>query len=85
METSACPGKVSEKKLPSLLHFSLFVFHPYRDTTDLSGDFPGGPMVRNPPSNAGDAGSIPGRGTRIPHAAGQPSSRATTTELARLN
>ena len=34
-------------------------------------DFPGGPVVKNLPSNAGDAGSIPGRGTRIPHAAEQ--------------
>ena len=34
-------------------------------------DFPGGPVVKNPPYNAGDAGSIPGRGTKIPHAAGQ--------------
>ena len=36
-------------------------------TEDL-GDFPGGPVVKNPPSNAGDGGSIPGRGTKIPHA-----------------
>ena len=85
METSASPGKVLEKKPPSLLHFSLFVFHPYRNKIDLSGDFPGGPMVKNPPANAGDVGSIPGRGTRIPHAVGQPSSCATTTELVRLN
>ena len=34
-------------------------------------DFPGGPVVTNPPSNAGDLGSIPGQGTKIPHAAGQ--------------
>ena len=34
-------------------------------------DFPGGPVVKNPHSNAGDAGSIPGRGTKIPHAVGQ--------------
>ena len=34
-------------------------------------DFPGGLVVKNPPSNAGDAGSIPGWGTRIPHATGQ--------------
>ena len=27
-------------------------------------------MVKNLPSNAGDAGSIPGQGTKIPHAAG---------------
>ena len=24
------------------------------------GDFPGGPVVKNPPSNAGDVGSSPG-------------------------
>ena len=34
-------------------------------------DFPGGPVVKNPPSNAGDTGSIPGWGTKIPHATGQ--------------
>ena len=26
------------------------------------GDFPGGTMVKNPPANAGDMGSIPGPG-----------------------
>ena len=31
-------------------------------------DFPGGPVVKNPPCNAGDAGLIPGGGTKIPHA-----------------
>ena len=35
-------------------------------------------MVKNPPSNAGDAGSIPGQGTKIPHAAGQLSLHAAT-------
>ena len=33
-------------------------------------DFPGGPVVKNLPSNAGHAGSIPFRGTKIPHAMG---------------
>ena len=28
-------------------------------------DFPGGPVVKNLPSNAGDAGLIPDRGTKI--------------------
>ena len=42
-------------------------------------------MVKNPPSSAGDAGSIPGQRTKIPHAAGQLSPCAATTELARLN
>ena len=35
-------------------------------------------MVKNMPSNAGDVGSLPGRGTKIPHNAGQLSPRATT-------
>ena len=48
-------------------------------------DFPGGPVVKNPPSNAGDTGSIPGRGTKIPHAAGQLSPHATTREPAHHN
>ena len=38
-------------------------------------------MVKNPPSDVGDAGSIPGGGTKIPLAGGQLSPRATTTEL----
>ena len=42
----------------------------------LAQDFPGGPVVKNPPSNAGDASSSPGLGTKIPHAAGQLSPRA---------
>ena len=48
-------------------------------------DFPGGPVVKNLSSNAGVAGSIPGRGTIIPHSAGQLSPRAATAELAHLN
>ena len=39
-------------------------------------DFPGGPVVKNPPSNAGGVGSILGQGTKIPHAAGQLNPRA---------
>ena len=41
---------------------------------------PGGPAVKEPPSNAGDMGLTPGRGTKIPYAAGQPNLCATTTE-----
>ena len=47
-------------------------------TRDLRGfkkltseDFPGGPVVKNPPCNAGDVGSIPGQRTKIPHAVKQ--------------
>ena len=42
-------------------------------------------MVRNPSCNAGDAGSIPGQGTKIPHAAGQISLCAATTDPACRN
>ena len=34
----------------------------------ILGDFPGGPIIKNPPCNAGDAGSTPGQGARISHA-----------------
>ena len=43
-------------------------------------NFPGGPVIKNLPSNARDAGSIPGQGTKIPHASEQPS--AATPEAA---
>ena len=33
--------------------------------------FLNGPVVKNLPSNAGDVGSIPGQGMRIPHATEQ--------------
>ena len=33
--------------------------------------FPGGPVVENPPANAGDVGLIPGLGTKIIHATRQ--------------
>ena len=34
-------------------------------------DFPGRPVVKNPPCNAGDSGLIPGQGTKVTHATGQ--------------
>ena len=48
-------------------------------------NFPGAPVVKNPPYNARDPGSIPVQGTKFPHAVGQLSPHATTTELAHLN
>ena len=42
-------------------------------------DFPGHPVGKTLPSNAG---SIPGQGTKIPHATGQLSPHATATECA---
>ena len=46
----------------------------------LNKDFTGGPVIENPPFNAGDTGSIPGQGTKIPHAMGQPSPCSATRE-----
>ena len=37
-------------------------------------------MVENPPSNAGDTNLVSGWGTKIPHAVGNLSPRAATTE-----
>ena len=31
------------------------------------GVFPGSPVVKTSPSNAGGEGSVPGQGTKIPH------------------
>ena len=42
-----------------------------KSTNNKCWDFPGGPVVKNLPSNAGDTGSIPGRGTKIPRTVGQ--------------
>ena len=44
-------------------------------------DFPGGPVVKNPPANAGGQGFDPWSG-KMPHAAEQLSPCATTTEPA---
>ena len=41
-------------------------------------DFLGGPLAKNPPSNARDTGSIPGPRTEIPHAMRQLSPHTAT-------
>ena len=47
---------------------------------NCSQDFPVGPMVKNPHSSVGNAGSIPGLGSKIQYVSGQLSPRDTTTE-----
>ena len=37
-------------------------------------------MAKNPPRNTKDVGSIPGQGTKLPHAPGQLGSSTATTE-----
>ena len=49
-----------------------------KDVRKISGTC-GGPVVKNLPSNAGDA--ILGQGTKIPHAMGQLSLCITTREM----
>ena len=55
-------------------------YPPHTSQNGHHWDFPGGPVVKNLPYNAGHAGPIPGQGTKIPHAVGQLSPCATTTE-----
>ena len=43
-------------------------------------DFPGGSVLKNPPCSAGNTGSIPGWGTKIPHSAEQLSPHTAITE-----
>ena len=69
---------------PQFQGIYILVKEKYTYETDTR-DFPAGPAVKNLPYNAGDVRSIPGQGTKIPHAAGQLSLCATTTEPARLS
>ena len=46
----------------------------------FSRDIPGGPVIKNLPCNAWDAGLIPGWGTKMPRAAEQLSPTATPGE-----
>ena len=42
-------------------------------------------MVQNPPSKAGDEGSLPGPGMKIPHSTGQLNPYITTAEAKHCN
>ena len=73
---SAEPLKIKGNKEQIRIPFNcivLFHFPHFRDSgfsKPMPRDFPGGPVVKSLPYNAGDAGSIPGQGTKIPHATG---------------
>ena len=56
---------------PKLSTIEPFPIVIQNSSSNLAGTFPGGPAVKNPPCNAGNMGSIPGRGTKIPHAVEQ--------------
>ena len=52
-------------------------FVNFLEKSSRIGGFPGGPVVKNPPSSAKDTGSVSGWGTKIPHDAGQLSTQST--------
>ena len=52
---------------------------------EQQGDFPGGPVVKNPPCNTGDSSSILGWGAKIPCAKEHLNPRAATMEPACYN
>ena len=62
------------KSIPMLKFIELFIKKLFFFFFSPVGDFLGGPVVRNPPCKAGDTGSIPGQGTKIPHVAEELSS-----------
>ena len=60
METAGKPGKAVEWGT---------IEEKETSTQDESRDRPSGLVVKNPPCNAGDRGSVPSQGTKIPHVA----------------
>ena len=68
--------------LPAL-HYFLKIFFDNMDHQELCRDFSGDPVVKNLLSNAGNADSIPGWGTKIPYSAGQLSLHTATRESPR--
>ena len=61
-------------------HRDLFCIYGLKRLEDSDKDFPGDPVIKNPPSNAEGTGSVPGRGTKIPRALQQLSPSATARE-----
>ena len=51
----------------------------------MNREFPGSPVVKNSPPDAGDTGSNPGQGTKISHALEQLSLHAATRESPRAH
>ena len=66
--------------IPKKLQRQVIHFYLSSSIKNAMGDFPGGPVVKNLPSNAGNVSSIPDQGTKIPHAKGQLSPHTETTK-----
>ena len=80
-----CFTLISGHLLVLFVQFLLFTF-VYRRVgicvfKNEGGNFPRGPVVKNPPSNTRGVGSIPGQETKISHAADQLSPWATARRL----
>ena len=80
------PSKPDLLALKPML-FPYYAYHKEKDWKKqfnlnlLFKDFPGGPTLKNLPCNAGNVGSIPGRGTKIPQATEQLSLHIITINL----
>ena len=74
--------KQSKKSLqPRILYLANLSFRNEGEIKTLPHrKLPGGSVVKNPPANAGDIGSILCPESKIPHATGKLSPRATTTD-----
>ena len=60
-------GTERRDSITELLFSALILLNQKLTSTDL----PGVPVVKNPPSNAGDWGLIPSEGTKVLHAVGR--------------
>ena len=75
------PKSVFTLKMKKAVHKAVNVMGTSHLQNGPSWDFPGGPLGKNPPPNAGYPGLIPGQGTKIPHTAGQCTSPCATTKI----
>ena len=85
-EGDGIPGRANSK-VPATLHgtFVQMIKRYFFLKTFDCWDFHCGPVVKNPPCNAGDVGLIPGWGTKIPHATEQLSPYVITRESVQCN
>ena len=82
------PKNESQKTIPSKFLYVSSRMQNARQVQNFllkstTRDFPGGPGIKDAPANAGDTGSIPGLGTKIPHPLGQLSLIDATTDIPR--
>ena len=83
LDLLAVYGIVSTFLFPETIHWWYILLRDKKEVNYRSSNqrnFPGGSVVKNALSNAEHKASIPGRGTKIPHAAGQLSLGTTSTE-----